>query len=319
MGRSIVCGVDGPDEGKAVLATAGWLAARLQAKVVAVHTLDPEIERLLGHRPNAAADELADAVETSAMQVLDQAVEQAEMVREPELRVEYGDPPGQLMSVADEEGALAVVVGSSGYGSLRSWLLGSVSRELIKSFDRPLVVVPPDAAVPGRGPAVRALVCGVDASEEADRAMALASWLASSLRLRLVAAHAYAPAQSVATIPAASGITVAHTGRLQEQAKRDATRVLERAEGVVGTEVAVQRRLLVGDPAERLGEVAVRERAAMIVVGSRGRGPFTSALLGSVSSALIAKAPVPAVIATEGMTVPGAFGNPNSWVAGTGG
>jgi hypothetical protein len=41
--------------------------------------------------------------------------------------------------------------------------------------------------------------------------------------------------------------------------------------------------------------------------------------LGSVSSALIAKAPVPAVIATEGRTVPGAFVNPNSWVAGTGG
>jgi hypothetical protein len=96
------------------------------------------------------------------------------MVREPELRVEYGDPPERLMSVAGEEGSLLVVVGSSGYGLLRRWLLGSVSRELIKSFDRPLVVVPPDAAVPGRGPAVRALVCGVDASEEADRAMALA-------------------------------------------------------------------------------------------------------------------------------------------------
>ena len=100
--------------------------------------------------------------------------------------------------------------------------------------------------------------------------MALAAWLASSLRLRLVAAHAYAPAQSAATIPAASGVTVAHTKQLRDMAKRDAARVLERAEVVLGADVAVPRRLLVGEPAERLGEVAVREQAAMIVVGSRG-------------------------------------------------
>jgi nucleotide-binding universal stress UspA family protein len=139
--------------------------------------------------------------------------------------------------------------------------------------------------------------------------MALAAWLASSLRLRLVAAYAYAPAQSAATIPAASGVTVAHTKQLRDMAKRDAARVLERAEVVLGADVAVPRRLLVGEPAERLGEVAVRERAAMIVVGSRGRGPFASALLGSVSSALIAKAPVPAVIATDGMPSPEAPGS----------
>jgi nucleotide-binding universal stress UspA family protein len=312
MERSIVCGVDDSDAGRSALGTADWLAARLDARLIALHTIDPDTGRDRRPRSIAGAAELAAAAEESALHVLEETVKEVEPIRKPELRVYYGDPSERLVSVAGEVDALLTVVGSSGYGALRSWLAGSVSGELIKSFDRPLVVVPPDAAVPGRGPAARALVCGVDASEGSNRAMALAAWLASSLSLRLVAAHAYAPAQSAATIPAASGVTVAHTKQLRDMAKRDAARVLERAEVVLGADVAVPRRLLVGEPAERLGEVAVRERAAMIVVGSRGRGPFASALLGSVSSALIAKAPVPAVIATDGMASAEAPGSPGS-------
>jgi len=242
---------------------------------------------------------VAEESEESAVRVLEEVVEEAHLHRRPELRVYSGDPPERLTTVARGENALLTVVGSSGHGSLKSWLVGSVSRELVKSFDRPVVVVPPGASVPGRGPATRALVCGVDASDGADQAVALAARLAKLLALRLVVAHAYVPAQSVATIPAASGITVAHSEQLNSMTKRDATEVLERAAAIAGTQREAQRRLLVGDPAKRLADLAARERAAMIVVGSRGRGPLASALLGSVASALIAKAPVPVVIATD--------------------
>lgn len=226
----------------------------------------------------------------------------------------HGDPPERLRAVADEEDAPLTVVGSSGHGSLQSWVVGSVSRELVKSFGRPFVVVPPDASVPGRGPSVRALVCGVDSSDGSERAVELAARMASALGLHLVIAHAYSPGHSVASIPAGSGISPGHAAQLHEMAERNATRVLDRAASASGDPLKPQRRLLVGDPAQRLSDLAIRERAAMIVVGSRGRGPLASAILGSVASALIASGPVPVVIAPDDMCSVDALGLPESAV-----
>ena len=58
----------------------------------------------------------------------------------------------------------------------------------------------------------------------------------------------------------------------------------------------VEELVELGSPLERLVEVAQARQPEMIVVGSRGRGRFASALGGSVSRALISKSPCPVVI-----------------------
>jgi nucleotide-binding universal stress UspA family protein len=63
----------------------------------------------------------------------------------------------------------------------------------------------------------------------------------------------------------------------------------------------VHRRVLAGLPAERLADVADEEEAQLIVVGSRGRGAFKAAFLGSVSSSLIGVARCPVVIVPHGV------------------
>jgi nucleotide-binding universal stress UspA family protein len=56
-----------------------------------------------------------------------------------------------------------------------------------------------------------------------------------------------------------------------------------------------ERVVQTGDPAAIVNAVAAAD-AAFIVVGSRGRGALTSALLGSVSAEIARSAPSPAVI-----------------------
>jgi nucleotide-binding universal stress UspA family protein len=68
------------------------------------------------------------------------------------------------------------------------------------------------------------------------------------------------------------------------------------AEGLAEAE----RRVAVGFPAERLADIADEERADLIVVGSRGRGPFKAAFLGSVSNDLIGMARCPVVVVPRG-------------------
>ena len=59
---------------------------------------------------------------------------------------------------------------------------------------------------------------------------------------------------------------------------------------------AVETRVLEGEPAHALVGLAEAEEAAAIVIGSRGRGGFKRAVLGSVSDHVIRHAPCPVIV-----------------------
>jgi nucleotide-binding universal stress UspA family protein len=81
----------------------------------------------------------------------------------------------------------------------------------------------------------------------------------------------------------------------------EAERVLDDVVPTAGLADA-KRRIAVGVPAERLAELADEEDAEFIVVGSRGRGAFRSAFLGSVSNSLVGIARCPVLIVPRGAT-----------------
>jgi nucleotide-binding universal stress UspA family protein len=64
--------------------------------------------------------------------------------------------------------------------------------------------------------------------------------------------------------------------------------------------VSAESRVALGFPAEGLADLADDESAEVIVVGSRGRGAFKAALLGSVSSDLIGVARCPVLVVPPG-------------------
>ena len=62
---------------------------------------------------------------------------------------------------------------------------------------------------------------------------------------------------------------------------------------------SVEREVRLGEPAVVLAQVAADSDAELIVVGSRGRGAWRSAVLGSVSSDVARLAPCPVMIVPE--------------------
>jgi nucleotide-binding universal stress UspA family protein len=143
-----------------------------------------------------------------------------------------------------------------------------------------------------------AIVCGVDGSDGSRAALAVAADLADRLDARLVLVHAVHEAlpsyDGVAAIGIGAGARPAPAATLQQQ-EQAAGQLLARMAADTGVE-PVWRRVVTGQPAERLAAVAEEEGAELIVVGSRGRGPLTAALLGSVSTSLIGAARCPVVV-----------------------
>jgi nucleotide-binding universal stress UspA family protein len=135
------------------------------------------------------------------------------------------------------------------------------------------------------------IVCCLDDSEGARRALPVAHSLSARLGLELVLLHVEPPT-------AAPGVSAAAAGqqRLREEELRDAQSFLEQVAREAGLGPDVRLRSAIGDAAHRIVEVCEEEQAALVVVGSRGRGEMAAALLGSVSSHVAARAPCPCLI-----------------------
>ncbi len=93
--------------------------------------------------PSAAMlDDLLDAEREHAESTLIEAVARAESAGvHIKTRLATGDPAEQVCAYAREIGARLIAVGTRGYGSVASLLLGSVSNAIIRNAPCPVLVV----------------------------------------------------------------------------------------------------------------------------------------------------------------------------------
>ncbi|MFD8705112.1 universal stress protein [Kitasatospora sp. NPDC059648] len=135
------------------------------------------------------------------------------------------------------------------------------------------------------------IVVGVDGSEQSRRAL---RWAVRQAKLTGAAVRAV-----IAWEPPFSGwggsVPVAEEGGLGDIARKV---LLESIEKAVGSEppVEITPRVEEGTAAQALLKAAAEDDVALLVVGSRGLGGFTGALLGSVSQHCVQHAPCPVVI-----------------------
>lgn len=138
------------------------------------------------------------------------------------------------------------------------------------------------------------IICGVDGSNESRVALRVAAQLSGQLGLRLVVAHV---AQAAVFAPAYGSTPILE--KPAETERRASEELLEQLSLDEGLTNATMRPLY-GLPAERLADLGDEEEAEFIVVGSRGRGAFKAAFLGSVSRDLIGVARCPVLVVPPG-------------------
>jgi nucleotide-binding universal stress UspA family protein len=152
----------------------------------------------------------------------------------------------------------------------------------------------------------RTILCGIDGSTDARLVLGAAAQLSAQLEARLVVAHVVQASPAATRIGSIGGApTLAAPLGAELEAGRNVLEHLVRDEGLTD----VEQRVVVGFPADRLADLADEEDAELIVVGSRGRGAFKAAFLGSVSSELIGVARCPVLVVPPGAALGGAGRN----------
>lgn len=136
----IGCGFDGSAESVAALGWAFDLSRSLEATLIATAVFEPvafggvSVSGAFGTRSanSALREVLTERLEAAVSELGDEV--------EVETRTVNGDPAAELTSWAEDLDLL--VLGSRGYGPIRSVLLGSVSRTLVRGLPCSVVVLP---------------------------------------------------------------------------------------------------------------------------------------------------------------------------------
>jgi len=139
-------------------------------------------------------------------------------------------------------------------------------------------------------PRYRHVLVAFDGSKEAELALDHAIAMAQVYRARLALVAVVAPPPLLAW-QAPGGMRGLHES---EQTELEAA--LRRAADRVPDDMSVTTRVLDGDPARELLRAADEGDHDVLVMGSRGRGRMTAALLGSVSNRVMHDAEIPVIV-----------------------
>jgi nucleotide-binding universal stress UspA family protein len=198
-------------------------------------------------------------------------------------------PAAALQTVAERDTVAAIVLGSSHRGPLGRVMPGGVAQRLLAGAPCPVVVAP--AGFAARRPlGLGSIGCGFDGSAEASKALCTAARLAEANTgpLLVVAVHERQAFGQLSVLGEGASTTV------NQRLRAELAERLRRAVDETGLGADATARVREGDAASALA--AESANLGLLVVGSRGRGPVGSVLLGSVATRLLQTASCPVMV-----------------------
>jgi len=283
----IVVGVERTERSRDALALARNLARAVGTRLilVAVYPLESR---------SAATDEsaYARALAQEAQATLEWVARPLAGVRAEWRAVPCASVARGLKSVAEAEGALALVVGPSHHGAAGRLVPGSVGERLLRGAPCPVAVAP-------RGywgeayRRVQSIGVGYVSSPEGREALIAAIGIARCTGASVRALSVVEPPPVTLATPFGWDYR-----ELEATAHEDLERQLRHAVLDVAAPVALSAKVVDGYADDELARLS--EDVDLLVCGSRGHGSLGSVLVGSLSTGLMRKARCPVLVVPRG-------------------
>jgi len=170
----------------------------------------------------------------------------------------------------------------------------SSSERLIKSLMMPMLVVRGNRAEMPGSPAVRKILCAVDFSDNAQKALATAADYAKAFSAELHVVHSI-PSHTItsrwAVWEAVGNIDKDQFDKqMQAEAEAELSRMIEKT----GLQLAAE--VLHGNPSETICDRAGKGGYDLVVMGARGLSYIQGILIGSTTESVLRSSPCPVLI-----------------------
>ena len=284
----ILCAIDGSRHSQWALDWLPHVCSPDDCSLLLVHAVDmtqfkslPKLDR----KTRSALVNLLDCSLESAARVLEWAELKAAASWGPvRAKLLRGSPADAVARSAKREQADLLVIGSRGVTEFQPMLLGSVSRKLLMQAPCPVLVVKKPAN------RLKRVVLGVDGSIESWEAVAWLRGLPEHIRPTVTVASVIPPLPMEGLrLPSPS---IAVGDRVKGVLRCEAQKLAVRVAGTLRKAgFSAKGIVLSGPPGAELVILAARERANLIVVGSRSGRSAHEYFMGSVADTVVKHAP----------------------------
>jgi nucleotide-binding universal stress UspA family protein len=278
--RKILVAVDGSESSIHALRESFKLATNEKSWITVVSVIPPyegELE-LVGVRD----------VKTTLKQPCEKALSVATDIAKAERALikavcEEGEIYERIVDLADAENCDLIVMGRKGLSRLEKTLVGSVTARVIGHSQKDVLVVPDNSSI-----GWERILIATDGSRYSKAAAAKATDSAKSYGGELgIVSVVDVPPEFYAEAPNALEEMIARAKGYTEDLKSQAESAGVRAEAFVRE----------GEPYKVIGDLAIRQRINIIIMGSHGRTGLKRLLMGSVTEKVIGHAPCPVLVA----------------------
>jgi universal stress protein A len=281
--KHIIVGVDFSEFSVAALRLALNFAEHLSATVSIVHVLPPARDSSslsAGVSLQAAGAELTRAENHLAV-FIRRVIGRRSM---PPYRIIQASASDGILFAAGYERAGLIVVGTRGRGGTSRDTLGSVAEQVLSRSAVPVMTVAPHRIPKRKSETIKRILCPVNLSVEAARALEFAVSIGKNL-------HADVIALEIVSSDATDEVMRRETHRLRHWLKAQLSRVAQ-----------VSPLVRKGDPGDDILDYAKKEQIDLIVVGAKRRRFSTETVFGTTAERVTRHAPCAVLSVTSPLT-----------------
>lgn len=204
----------------------------------------------------------------------------------------------EILNAARMEQCDLIVIGSHGHGVVGRTLLGSVAQRVTRNSEIPVLVVKDAEHTPKKYQGYERILVPTDFSDTSLKALDLGVRFSNFLKADLHFIHVvdWPAVTLLSTVSPGYPFFQVKESRPDEQRLDKTLKEMLVDKDLIGNSTTAIR---VGDPADEILLYAKKENIDFIVMGTHGRKGLDRVLLGSTTSALIAKSWIPVLTISD--------------------
>jgi len=278
--RKILVAIDGSESSKHALRESFKFARDEKCSVTVVSVIPPYEGDLGATWVSNVKEAVKKPCQVALSEAEDMAKKEKVLIR---TVCEEGEIYERIVDIADAENSDVIVMGSKGMSGLERTLVGSVTARVIGHSQRNVLVVPEGTSIGWKN-----ILFATDGSKYSEAAANKVIDFAKSYGSALnVISVVDVTEEFIARAPGALDDLVKKAKSIVEDVKKRADSEGIKAEGMVKE----------GDAYKSIVDIAQKQKADAIIMGSHGRTGLKRLLMGSVTERVIGHAPCPILVA----------------------
>lgn len=289
--KNIICATDFSEFSERGVYYGISLAREFGSKFYLCHVIDLSSTAIYGETVLVDIDGQLSRISTYATNRLNKLIGEEPIDWEPIISVGY--PGDEISRIAEEKKADLVITATHSRKGLKRLILGSVTLNLIRSLNCPILVIRGSTSPKEPDIAPKKILVGCDFSEDSLLAFQHGISLAQEYQAELHLVHVIEPPIYEDLINSMAGMDEV---KLDLRAKlRDQLTKMVPEEALHWCDL--KSNLLAGQPHEEITKYAVVNEIDLIVMGVRGQSLSEKTLAGSTMIRVIRQAPCPTLVA----------------------